>query len=1293
MSNIVLNNGDGVTVLDSTNTKAVPIDGEGRGIVNTYEDIANIRNPYLYMRVIVRNNSQDGVHLKGEYIITSLTNIGKVDVSGIKSFKEYVAESDPNVPAHVKTITQQNITDWNNSVPNTRTVNGKALSSNVQLTPSDIGAQPTIDNSHKLSADNIKDGNDNKVVTQDEKTTWNGKQDALTSEQLNNIANAIQMPSGASSDKVLGYANNAVAWVAKPSNGKSAYQIWYEENEYDDPTTYNEDYFLASLKAQFGSFVPAEYGTDGKPNDGSTDITASADTTNHIYLVDDDPDNPTEKVMWITVVEETNPQSPVYTWASIGTVNVNLKFDSGESINNVKIDDTQLDHPASNALAKAEDVMVLHAKLKGIDFHEERAELSHIYPGFIACKDNNTNRVAKHFYTSTESNIIVVPLNECERVRFLTSTQPHNNNYTQGCVFLKGISDIDTFMDGLENGDDLTDYITSVHPILQEETNNFYKLVEECLKADEDATHVALYAKNTDSDANTAITVDNIYCYLQTGETILDEISNIQWVNYNNPENDTLIPTDVELSTANVFILANSSQKSAYYYNDADEINIDLSIASNAGVTFDIRIYDTDGTTLLTYKSAITTFRGTLIKGKTYAGTLNNNETEAKYTGYIVIVFNKSSAINIQNNIVNNLNRNKISYRKHRGDSTPNIELKEKEIGLYGLKDAIISNNFYTAVQTDMWQTPREHSSIRVVMPYYLNLEWLAGFDGDNLSSTGRTEVRNGAIIDFSEYNSYNTLNRLVFRFNGNYREISKSFIQNLIDNGEIKLFIRGVEGDVISRNYDCEKYVKSLESKADKQYGLRDLPMIVHISDIHSDVTRFENAYKYAQYLTAHAFINSGDNCQRGYTNGIDWVCDVDGKIQPEPLVANKYVPFINCVGNHDTWKATNTNAVFNSLIYPLVDKYGYKKDSSTDADKTYYYYDLQVESPREYTTVDSVIIPAYTNIRFIVLDVTETMTSTSARWHISSEQINWFINTLNDESMPEDTKIFVVLHCPPDTLIKPSKVANTFNFKYSEDAFVDGGQCEVYSGVNNKGMPSGLGGGSLENNPIIRIMDAFIKKDELTGFSYNQTTNQGSNRFEQITVSTTSFASAKGEFVAYICGHSHRDYACYAQNAEKPQLVLCVTCGTAAYGPYEHSHGANSSDLPRKATGSTQDAFNVYVLDKQCGRIGIARVGSNMSCELRPRNVQWLNYKEVVKFTLNGEECFAVEGQTWADYINGENVPSAYMQELFVKTGIVLEINDNNYVVCGDKYLKLGDSSVSKTDEIGAENYTLGD
>lgn len=171
---------------------------------------------------------------------------------------------------------------------------------------------------------------------------------------------AIPVPSNnPSSDKVLGYNNGAVSWVTKPSDGLSAYELYVEEyktaHSGDATGAMIEAEWLTSLKAQFGSFVPADYGTDGVPASGGSDITASADTTNHIYLVNNDSTTPTGKTMWITVVDDSDPNNITYDWTSIGDVQVDITFGSGQTLNDVKIkDENGDDDPDAQAVLSAE---------------------------------------------------------------------------------------------------------------------------------------------------------------------------------------------------------------------------------------------------------------------------------------------------------------------------------------------------------------------------------------------------------------------------------------------------------------------------------------------------------------------------------------------------------------------------------------------------------------------------------------------------------------------------------------------------------------------------------------------------------------------------------------------------------------------------------------------------------------------------------------------------------------------------------------------------------------------------
>lgn len=65
------------------------------------------------------------------------------------------------------------------AVPNTRTVNGKALSSNITLNASDVGALPSS-TTIPTSLSQLTGDATHRTVTDAEKQTWNGKQDGLT---------------------------------------------------------------------------------------------------------------------------------------------------------------------------------------------------------------------------------------------------------------------------------------------------------------------------------------------------------------------------------------------------------------------------------------------------------------------------------------------------------------------------------------------------------------------------------------------------------------------------------------------------------------------------------------------------------------------------------------------------------------------------------------------------------------------------------------------------------------------------------------------------------------------------------------------------------------------------------------------------------------------------------------------------------------------------------------------------------------------------------------------------------
>ena len=85
-----------------------------------------------------------------------------------------------------KFVTASDKTTWNGKQDALTTAQQNAVDSGItsaKVTTYDGYAttkQDTIDSTHKLSADLVEDGTTNKVVTATEKSTWNGKQDAIT---------------------------------------------------------------------------------------------------------------------------------------------------------------------------------------------------------------------------------------------------------------------------------------------------------------------------------------------------------------------------------------------------------------------------------------------------------------------------------------------------------------------------------------------------------------------------------------------------------------------------------------------------------------------------------------------------------------------------------------------------------------------------------------------------------------------------------------------------------------------------------------------------------------------------------------------------------------------------------------------------------------------------------------------------------------------------------------------------------------------------------------------------------
>lgn len=221
------------------------------------------------------------------------------------------------------------------AVPTTRTVNGKALSSNISLNADDVDALPdtttisdlvsesqlnainstitstkvssydthignttihvtgndktvwngkqnAITSSNKLSADLISDGTTNKVVTQTEKNTWNGKQNAIS--DLDDIRAGAELGATAVQPNALdGYVPtsrtiNSKALTANVSLNASDVGALSTSTKYGASLSYSNN--SLQLKDQSGGNLgsPVTIKTTGTLND-LTDVVISGQTS------------------------------------------------------------------------------------------------------------------------------------------------------------------------------------------------------------------------------------------------------------------------------------------------------------------------------------------------------------------------------------------------------------------------------------------------------------------------------------------------------------------------------------------------------------------------------------------------------------------------------------------------------------------------------------------------------------------------------------------------------------------------------------------------------------------------------------------------------------------------------------------------------------------------------------------------------------------------------------------------------------------------------------------------------
>lgn len=398
---------------------------------------------------------------------------------------------------------------------------------------------------------------------------------------------------------------------------------------------------------------------------------------------------------------------------------------------------------------------------------------------------------------------------------------------------------------------------------------------------------------------------------------------------------------------------------------------------------------------------------------------------------------------------------------------------------------------------------------------------------------------------------------------NGNVVATTTPAIEALIASGEISVTYRE-ELDIVGRTY-YQGQLFAAAKRVDKgiQYTetINKAPLIAHISDLHGDSQRAYNAMQWCKHYGIDTLVVSGDSVLYSASNKASYV-----------FAAAKEIGVHTCfaIGNHEVQSISGSSAVnFTSYLNDGAEDFGYLKASDTITDRGYYYHDFAEKS-----------------LRVIVLDQYDggVYGGQGKGGRISQDQITFLINALNN--IPAGYGVVIAMHSQEAAMTYPySKWESDRASGYASSGFyVD------------------------EMRPIRTIVDAFISKGTCSG-TYTQSYG-GSTETVDIAADFSS-RDADAEFICYLCGHRHRDFIGYVSGATNPQLCILVTCGNGNTRSSSSQYAfSGEDDLPRLGYGITQDAFNVYSIDRANKQVRIVRIGSDTNFNFKKRDYLVANY-----------------------------------------------------------------------------------
>lgn len=394
---------------------------------------------------------------------------------------------------------------------------------------------------------------------------------------------------------------------------------------------------------------------------------------------------------------------------------------------------------------------------------------------------------------------------------------------------------------------------------------------------------------------------------------------------------------------------------------------------------------------------------------------------------------------------------------------------------------------------------------------------------------------------DMPEYSKYNVVSPKRVKQMSDGWDSLKNSIKNSVSNQAF--------ADDLTRVYSSARYGYNAAGTFNKN---KRFAMLV-TTDIHRSADELKKAIDILNDNDVFdCGISLGDMQASSYSdNDGTWYTNVVNQSQK---------PFYTVLGNHDVVNYTTPSLggtpsqAFNKFINPTLSVMG-----MSNLTVPYYYKQFD----------DYKICIVFLNNYDAPTDTDENgdYIVNRAAEALSQGQINWFINTLR--SIPSDYHLIIARHSFPGDNEK-------FESEWSQNGTLSGDRI-VYE----------------DNDIISDIVNAWIN-----GSTFEKTYSP-LNGFELCPVLnvTADFSSrGKGNFIAHLVGHSHKDLIC--KSTKYNNQIIIGFCATA-FDSWQNE----ALDLPRVAETKTQTAITALTYDRAEKTIRLVRIGSNLTFNLQKR------------------------------------------------------------------------------------------